>query len=145
MPSPLFPACCQTNVHLAPAAITPGIAVAATSRSPAAGAGPRPPPRLPPGPRPPRAGGGVLHIAVNAAYPGSAGACTDGAGALAGAGGNRGASPNSSAEPATDNATVRRPVDFMRRSSRMAAHILQREFWHLVNWLFGHLAGAGTR
>src|SRR6185436_1657817 len=65
MPSPLLPACCQTNVHFCPAAITPGIPVTVYSRTPCGGGTPRAPPRAPPGP-PPLAGGGVLHVAINA-------------------------------------------------------------------------------
>ena len=67
MPSPLLPACCQTNVHFRPAAITPGISVTVYSLRPCGGGAPRAPPAAPARPRPPLAGGGVLHIAINAA------------------------------------------------------------------------------
>src|SRR5204863_3669335 len=64
MPSPLLPRSCQTNVHVRPAATTPGISVTAESLTPGGGAAPGAPPRTP---RPRAAGGGVLHVAINAA------------------------------------------------------------------------------
>src|SRR5262249_60133865 len=63
---------------------------------------------------------------------------------------SRGASPKSIAEPATENASVRRPSDVMRRSSRTAAHILQRgkiaiRPMKLCDFLFDELRRHGVR
>src|SRR6185503_1768777 len=54
------------------------------------GGAPRAPPRPPAGPRPPALGGGVRHVAINAAYSGSAGAWTDCPDGFEGAGGSGG-------------------------------------------------------
>ncbi len=65
-PSPLLPCCCQMNFHFVPPFTTPAMSGTVYSRGPAgAAARPAPPPRLPPGPRPPRAGGAFLHVAVS--------------------------------------------------------------------------------
>ena len=64
--------------------------------------------------------GGFLHVAIRAAYPGSAADCKDGAGGFAGAAGNSGAWPwpNANVEPSKDKPIVRICFEVMNAALR---------------------------